>query len=288
PLYICFFPDGHIIFTDKLGELYAEYIVFAAGRSGGDFFAQWCRNHGVRMYNHNVDIGVRVELKSEIWKKISSIAYDPKICFKSEKYKDETRMFCFNDGGHVVIENTLGTKTVNGHAYADPELKSENSNFALLTSIKFSDPFNNPVEYVHMLANCANYISGGTVVVQRFGDLIKCCRTTPDKMEHSSVKPTLKAYPGDLSLCLPKRQLDSIIETIKKLDAIAPGTAEEDTLLYGIEGKYYSAMPSMTDFNINGYSNIFCCGDGSGITRSLAQAGASGLYVADKILSKLM
>ncbi len=135
-----------------------------------------------------------------------------------------------------------------------------------------------------MLANCANYISGGTIVVQRFGDLIRGCRTTPDKIELSSVKPTLKAYPGDLSLCLPKRQLDSIIETIKKLDSIAPGTADDDTLLYGIEGKYYSAVPSMNDFCIDGYSKIFACGDGSGITRSLAQAAANGLYIADKIL----
>ncbi len=279
-------PVSHHIFTDKTEVIFAEYIIFAVGRSGGNFFVEWCKNHGVKMSNNNVDIGVRVELKSEVWKKVSAIAYDPKIYYISEIYKDETRMFCFNDGGQVVIENTFDTKTVNGHAYSNPALKSENSNFALLTSIKFSEPFNNPVEYVHLLANCSNYISGGTVVVQRFGDLVRGCRTTLDKIEHSSVKPTLKAYPGDLSLCLPKRQLDSIIETIKKLDSIAPGTAADDTLLYGIEGKYYSAVPSMNDFFIDGYSKILACGDGSGITRSLAQAAANGLYIADKILLK--
>lgn len=277
-------PDNQLIFTDKSDKIFAEYVVFATGRSGGKFFGKWCKSQGVRMYNNKVDIGVRIELKSEVWEKISSIAYDPKIYYISEIYKDETRMFCFNERGQVVIENTFDAKTVNGHAYSNLKLKSENSNFALLTSIKFSEPFNNPVEYVHLLAKCANYIGDGTVVVQRFGDLIRGCRTTQDRIEQSSIKPTLKAYPGDLSLCLPKRQLDSIIETIKKLDSIAPGTADEDTLLYGIEGKYYSAIPSMNDFKIDGYSKIFAGGDGGGITRSLAQAAANGLYIADKII----
>ncbi len=277
-------PVSHLIISNIGDTIYAENIVFSTGRSGSLFFVDWCKNYGVNMCNNNVDIGVRVEVKSEIWKKISSIAYDPKIYYKSELYKDETRMFCFNYGGHVVIENTFGSKTVNGHAYSNPQLKSDNSNFALLTSIKFSQPFNNPVEYVHSLASCTNYISGGTAIVQRFGDLVQGCRTTAKKMEQSSVKPTLQAYPGDLSLCLPKRQLDSIIETIKRLDVIAPGTAGVDTLLYGIEGKYYSAVPAMKNFLIQGYSKIFACGDGSGITRSLAQAAANGLYVADQIL----
>lgn len=277
-------PNNHLIFTDKSDEIFAEYIVFATGRSGGKFFGKWCKDQEVRMYNNKVDIGVRIELKSEVWEKISSITYDPKIYYISEIYKDETRMFCFNERGQVVIENTFDSKTVNGHAYSSPRLKSENSNFALLTSIKLSEPFNNPIEYVHLLAKCANYISGGTVVVQRFGDLIRGSRTTQDKIELSSIKPTLKGYPGDLSLCLPKRQLDSIIETIKKLDLIAPGTANDDTLLYGIEGKYYSSIPSMNNFKINGYSKIFAGGDGSGITRSLAQAAANGLYIADSII----
>lgn len=283
------FPDSHLVFTDLFSEpIYAEHIVFAVGRSGGKFFSDWCSQYSVQTSNRNVDLGVRVELKSETWKNISTIAYDPKISYISEFYKDETRMFCFNEGGHVVMENTFGSKTVNGHAYQGLELKSENSNFALLTSIKLTEPFNNPIEYVNLIANSVNYISGGTVIVQRFGDLKAGCRTTTDKLANSSVKPTLAvAYPGDLSLSIPKRQLDSIIETIYRLDKIAPGTANDDTLLYGVEGKYYSSIPRINDFEIEGCSKIYACGDGSGITRSLAQAGANGLYISDKILNDI-
>lgn len=278
-------PDEHIVITNK-GNFLAEKIIFAVGRSGNSFLADWCRQYGVKTYNTNVDIGVRVELKDDVWKHISSIVYDPKISFISKQYKDETRMFCFNVGGQVVVENTYGTKTVNGHAYSSKNLKSDNCNFALLSSIKMSQPFNDPTEYIRHLASCANIISGNNVVVQRFGDLIKGKRTTEIKLKQSSVKPTLNAYPGDLSLCLPKRQLDNIIETLYQLDKIAPGTAGNDTLLYGIEGKYYSSIPDMIDFRIKGYENIYACGDGSGVTRSLAQAAANGLYVADKIIKE--
>ncbi len=282
-------PDSHLVYTEPSSELiFAEHIVFAVGRSGVKFFSAWCDRHSVQTFNHNVDLGVRVELKSEIWSNISAIAYDPKISYVSEFYKDETRVFCFNDGGHVVVENTFGSKTVNGHAYQDPNKKSENSNFALLTSIKLTEPFNNPIEYINLIADSVNYVSGGTVIVQRFGDLTAGCRTTKEKLSQSSVKPTLAvAYPGDLSLCMPKRQLDSIIETIYKLDKIAPGTANNDTLLYGVEGKYYSSIPLINDFEIGGCLKIYACGDGSGITRSLAQAGANGLYISDKILASI-
>jgi len=185
----------------------------------------------------------------------------------------------------VVVENTYDVMTVNGHAYSDPHLKTLNSNFALLVSIQFSEPFDKSVEYVRDLARCANYISSNNIVVQRFGDLIVGCRTTEEKLYHSSITPSLNAYPGDLSLCLPKRQLDSIIEMIYKLDKIAPGTASEDTLLYGIEGKYYSSFPEMKNFELVGYSSIYACGDGCGISRSLAQAAANGLILSDIIHS---
>ncbi len=264
-------------------NIYADIIVFAVGRSGNSFLQKWCERNDVKTTNRNVDIGVRVELKNSVWEKISAIAYDPKISYISKKYKDETRMFCFNPGGHVVVENTFGVKTVNGHAFADPKLQSDNCNFALLSSIKFTSPFNNPTEYIRNLVSCSNIISGDMVIVQRFGDLISGQRTTIDKLYNSSIKPTLDAYPGDLSLCLPKRQLDNIIETIYKLDEIAPGTAANDTLLYGIEGKYYSSKPKMEEFQLSGLPNIYACGDGSGVTRSLAQAAANGLYLADYI-----
>lgn len=280
-------PTTHLIYTESsTSPAFAKYIVFAVGRSGSKFFIDWCGRHSISTKNHNIDIGVRVELKAEIWKSITEITYDPKISYTSKFYKDETRVFCFNDSGHVVLENTFGAKTVNGHAYQDLELKTVNSNFALLTSIKLTEPFNNPIEYINSIAKNINYLSGGTVIVQRFGDLIMGMRTTPQKLANSSVKPTLsQAFPGDLSLCIPKRQLDSIIETIYQLDKIAPGTAHEDTLLYGLEGKYYSAAPCENNLEIDGCTQIYACGDGCGITRSLAQAGANGLYLADIILS---
>lgn len=280
-------PDTHLIYRESNNSpVFATHIVFAVGRSGSKFFSDWCHGHCITIENHNVDIGVRVELKAETWQSIAEIAYDPKISYTSKHYKDETRVFCFNDSGYVVLENTFGAKTVNGHAYQDLKLKTENSNFALLTSIKLTEPFNNPIEYINLIAKNVNCISGGTAIIQRFGDLIRGVRTTEEKLYESSIKPTLtQAYPGDLSLCIPKRQLDSIIETIYQLDKIAPGTAGEDTLLYGIEGKYYSAVPRANNLEIENCENIYACGDGCGITRSLAQAGANGLYLADRILT---
>lgn len=274
------------IIVNENKKIYAKKIVFAVGRSGSEFLFNWCKKNKIKTFNNNVDLGVRVELKSTIWDKITSIAYDPKIYYKSELYKDETRMFCFNVGGKVVLENTFEIKTVNGHAYKDE--KTENSNFALLSSIKLTEPFDEPLEYIKLFAKCVNKISNDTVIVQRYGDLKKGRRTTKERLDKSSVIPTLKvAYPGDISLCLPKRQLDNIMETIEKLDNIAPGTAGEDTLLYGIEGKYYSFIPKMEDFVIDGYDDIYACGDGCGATRSLAQAAANGLYLAEKIIEKL-
>jgi Uncharacterized FAD-dependent dehydrogenases len=273
----------HIVKSNNCENILAENIVFSVGRSGSSFLKNWCDKNNIEVENNNVDIGVRVELPSTIWEDISQKVYDPKISYRSKRYGDETRMFCFNEGGQVVTENTDGIKTVNGHAYADPSLKSENSNFALLSTIKFSEPFKKPIEYIKSIAGIANYISNGSVVVQRFGDLVNGHRTTQDNLKNTTVKPTLNAYPGDISLCIPKRQLDNIIETIEKLETIAPGTANYDTLLYGVECKYYSARPRVDDFELNGCSKIYACGDGAGFTRSLAQAAANGLYLADVI-----
>ena len=167
------------------------------------------------------------------------------------------------------------------------ERKTQNSNFALLSTINFTQPFNNPIEYARYVAGLANLISGGGIMVQRLGDLRNGRRTDAHRLMQSSTVPTLDAVPGDLSLCMPKRQLDNIIETLDALDDIAPGTSNYDTLLYGVECKYYSARPQCTDFAIEGCSNIYAIGDGAGFTRSLSQAAANGLYVADKILHKL-
>ena len=265
-------------------EYSADKIIFAVGRAGSRWFNQWANTHGVTMSNTQVDIGVRVECDALIWDHFSKKIYEPKILYRSKQYGDITRMFCFNDRGYVVTENTDGVLTVNGHAYKDKTKKSKNSNFALLTSIDFAQPFYEPIEYARSIAALANKISGGSVLVQRYGDLLRNRRTNETRLRNGMVQPTLKATPGDLSLCMPKRQLDDIIETIGALNHVAPGIANEDTLLYGIECKYYSARPNCHDFQLDDYPGIYAIGDGAGFTRSLSQAAASGLMVADGII----
>jgi len=261
-------------------------VIFAVGRAGSRGFRKWCDKNAIISKNNQVDIGVRVELPSMVWEDFSKEIYEPKILYRSKAYGDSTRMFCFNERGHVVTENTDGVLTVNGHSYKDEAKKSSNSNFALLSTVRFTEPFNEPIEYARDVAALANKISGGTVLVQRLGDLEAGRRTDPKRLKESRVQPTLQAVPGDLSLCIPKRQLDNIIETLHALDKVAPGTANYDTLLYGVECKFYSARPECTDFELNDAKNIYAIGDGAGFTRSLSQAGANGLIVADIICEK--
>ncbi len=270
---------------DKNGSymLTADNIIFAVGRVGSRFFTEWCTKNNIPLQNNQVDIGVRVELPALIWQDFSSKIYEPKLFYRSKGYGDTTRMFCFNEKGHVVTENTSGILTVNGHAYLDKARKTNNSNFALLSTIRFTQPFRDPIEYARHVAKLANLISGSNVLVQRLGDLRAGRRTDEKRLAQSTTRPTLGAVPGDLSLCLPKRQLDNILETLEALDKIAPGTNNYDTLLYGIECKYYSARPACDDFAIEGCSGIYAIGDGAGFTRSLSQAAANGLYVADKL-----
>lgn len=265
----------------------ADNIIFAVGRVGSKFLQEWCKHNNIKTTNNQVDVGVRVELPAIVWEDFAKRIYEPKIWHLSKQYGDMTRMFCFNDRGSVVTENTGGIITVNGHSYRGEERKTENSNFALLSTQKFTTPFREPIEYARHVASLANLISGDGILVQRFGDLINGRRTTEERLKRSTTIPTLAAIPGDLSLCLPKRQLDNIIETIYALDKIAPGTANYDTLLYGIECKYYSARPVADEFEIEGCEGIFAIGDGAGFTRSLAQAAANGLFVADKIVKKI-
>lgn len=263
-----------------------DKVVFAVGRAGARSFRNWCEQNDIACKNNQVDIGVRVELPSMVWEHFSKVIYEPKIYYKSGHYGDITRMFCFNERGHVVTENTDGVLTVNGHSYKDEAKKSTNSNFALLSSTFFTEPFNEPVEYARYVASLANKISGGSVLVQRLGDLESGRRTTESRLKQSTVRPTLSAVPGDLSLCMPKRQLDNIIETLHALEQVAPGTANYDTLLYGVECKFYSARPDSDHFEINKAPGIYALGDGAGFTRSLSQAAANGLIVADRIWRK--
>lgn len=281
--------DTFIINTEDNANFTVDKVVFAVGRVGSKFFTNWCNKNNIKLTNNQVDIGVRVELPSMIWEDFEKKIYEPKIIYRSKQYGDITRMFCFNGRGEVVTENTNGILTVNGHAYKAEERKTKNTNFALLSTIRFTQPFNEPIEYARHVASLANMVSGGSVIVQRLGDLENGRRTDEARLRQSTVKPTLKsAVAGDLSLCMPKRQLDNIIETLHALDNIAKGTANYDTLLYGVECKYYSARPETTNkFELINMPNVYAIGDGAGFTRSLSQAAAQGLMVADNIVSDM-
>ena len=276
--------DLYELLSQNNNSYFAKQVVLATGRNGTDFIQKICSHYHISTSSNAVDLGVRVEMKDDIWREFSSKIYEPKILYKTKTFEDKTRMFCFNQGGIVSSENNDGIISVNGHSFA--EKKTENCNFAILSSIHFTEPFNNPTEYAKSFAQMANIIGDGNVLVQRFGDLIRGRRTNAHRLAQSTVRPTLNATPGDLSLVLPYRILTNIIETIYALNTVAPGCANDDTLLYGVEAKYYSIKPKHDkDFQI--YNNIYLIGDGSGICRGLSQSGAMGLYVADKILDKL-
>lgn len=274
---------NHIEFTCKK-------IIIATGRAGGKFLTNFCNNYNIPISSNKVDIGVRVEMKDSIWEEFSNKIYEPKILYKTPTFWDNTRMFCFNKQGFVASESNNNIITANGHSYGDLNKKSENCNFAILSSIKFTEPFDSPIEYCENISKLANDIGNNNVLVQRFGDLIRGRRTTEERLSQSKVIPTLKATPGDIGLVLPYRVLTNIIETIYALDRVAKGTADDDTLLYACESKYYSVKPNMTkEFKLKNEKkefDVYCIGDGSGITRGLSQAGAMGLYVADCILKE--
>lgn len=265
-------------------SLEAIKVVVATGRSGADFVKKVCKDFNVEVEARAVDIGVRVEMPDLIWKKFSDKIYEPKIHYRTKTFGDSCRMFCFNQGGLVSAENNHGVITANGHSYADKSKKTKNCNFAVLSSTHFTEPFNQPTEYAESIARMANMIGAGNVIVQRLGDLREGRRTTEHRLSQSTTQPTLKATPGDLSLVLPHRILTNIVETLDALDKVAPGTANPDTLLYGVESKYYSLKPKHNK-NFELVDGLYLIGDGSGVCRGLSQSGAMGLYVADCIVA---
>lgn len=263
----------------------AKKVIVATGRGGADFVKSVCKEFNIETEANSVDVGVRVEMKDIIWKEFSSQIYEPKILYKTKTFEDRCRMFCFNQGGIVSAENNRGIITANGHSFADPAKKTENCNFAILSSIHFTEPFDQPTEYAENVSRMANMIGNGNVVVQRFGDLIRGRRTNEHRLSQNTVRPTLKATAGDISLVLPHRILTNIIETIYALDKVAPGTANDDTLLYGCESKYYSLKPKHNQ-NFEVSDGLYMSGDGSGICRGLSQSAAMSLYIADKICGR--
>ena len=234
-----------------------------------------------------MDVGGRGALPATVVVHSTDVGYESKLVYRTKQYGDSVRTFCMNPYGHVVAENVEGINTVNGHSYSDPKLQSRNTNFALLVSNRFTQPFNEPYRYGKHIASLSNMLAGG-VLVQRFGDLVSGIRTNEHRLAKSFVRPTLTAaVPGDLSLALPKRQLDDIIEMIYALDKLAPGTANYDTLLYGAEVKFYSARIALSHQLETALPGFFAVGDGAGVTRGLAQAGASGVKAARVVAERL-
>ena len=266
----------------KSGVYTCKTCVISVGRSGSKWMERVCKELEIPTKSNRVDIGVRVELPAEVFSHLTDELYESKIVYRTEKYGDRVRTFCMNPKGAVVNENTNGIITVNGHSYEDPARQTENTNFALLVAKHFSEPFKDSNGYGESIARLSNMLGGG-VIVQRFGDLIRGQRSTPKRIEESFVTPTLNATPGDLSLVLPKRILDGIIEMIYALDKVAPGTANDDTLLYGVEVKFYNMEVAVDQHLETRYPGLYIIGDGSGITHSLSHASASGVHVARTI-----
>ena len=275
--------DGGYAVHCKDAVYTCEKCIISAGRSGSKWMEKVCRELDIPTKSNRVDIGVRVELPAAVFSHLTDELYESKIVYRTKQYGDKVRTFCMNPKGAVVNENTNGIITVNGHSYEDPAKQTDNTNFALLVAKHFSEPFKDSNGYGESIARLSNMLGGG-VIVQRFGDLIRGKRSTPSRIAESFVTPTLNATPGDLSLVLPKRILDGIIEMIYALDKVAPGTANDDTLLYGVEVKFYNMEVEVDEHLQCRYDGLYIIGDGSGITHSLSHASASGIHVAREIV----
>lgn len=274
--------DGYTV-SAKDAEYACRKCIVSVGRSGSKWMENACEDLEIPTKSNRVDIGVRVELPAVIFSHLTDELYESKIVYRTEKFEDNVRTFCMNPYGIVVNENTNGIVTVNGHSYDSPDLRTENTNFALLVAKHFSEPFKDSNGYGESIARLSNMLGGG-VIVQRFGDLVRGRRSNQKRIEEGLVTPTLSATPGDLSLVLPKRILDGIMEMIYALDKIAPGTANDDTLLYGVEVKFYNMEVELDENLQSRYPGLYIIGDGSGVTHSLSHASASGVYVARHIL----
>ena len=273
------------VVVNKKEKIAADVVVFAPGRDGSIILERIMEKHRVPMHNTQVDIGVRVETSNLIMDEINKNLYEGKLVLQTS-VGTSVRTFCSNPSGHVVVENDHNVILANGHAYRDTKYGSNNTNFALLVSTTFKEPFKQPNEFAHTISSLANKLSCGTVIVQKYGDIKKGRRSTDKRIKEGWIRPTLKeAVPGDLTLCLPYKTMKSIIEMIEALNKVTPGIANDDTLLYGVEAKFYSAHPDINNkLMVKKIKNLYVGGDGAGITRGLAQAAACGVYIARNIL----
>jgi uncharacterized FAD-dependent dehydrogenase len=273
--------------TTADGRTYdAKQVIAAVGREGSSWLSGEAKRLGLSLQKNPVDIGVRVELPAHIMKDITDIAYEGKFIYSSRRFRDRVRTFCMNPYGEVVKEYSEGIYSVNGHSYKNR--KTENTNFALLVSTDFTKPFDDPISYGRYIAGLANLLGGG-VIIQRLGDLKMGRRSTPERIAESSVRPTLEdSTPGDLSFVLPYRHLHNITEMLEALDNVAPGVNSGDTLLYGVEVKFYSMKLKLTSGLETEMKNLYAAGDGAGVTRGLIQASISGVVAAREVLRKRM
>lgn len=283
--------DGsHIIKGIKLKngeEISAEKVVIVPGRDGSKWLTEVMKKRRLKTTTNQVDIGVRVETSDIVMEEINKHLYEGKFVFNTS-VGTKVRTFCSNPSGHVVVENHSGIMTANGHAYKDPKLGSPNTNFALLVSHQFSEPFDKPNEYAHEVSRLANMLSHGGVIVQKYGDILKGRRSTDTRIKEGFLEPTLKeAVPGDLGLVLPYNTMKSLIEMVEALNHVTPGIASEHTLFYGVEAKFYSARPKLNEHFESEISGLYLGGDGAGITRGLAQASACGVWIARDIVKKV-
>lgn len=269
--------------TSEGEEVLADNVVVAPGREGADWLAGEMERLGISVQNNQVDIGLRVEVPAAVLEPLTTDLYEPKLHYFTRRFEDRVRVFCMNPYGQVCVERYGEVLTVNGHSYADQ--RTDNSNFALLASTTFTEPFKEPIAYGKYIARLANLLGEG-ILVQRLGDLLSGRRSTPRRISRSTVAPTLPdATPGDLSFALPYRYISDILEMLEALDGLCPGLYKRDTLLYGVEVKFYSSRPSLGADLQSEIPGLYAIGDGAGITRGLVQASASGIVAARSILS---
>lgn len=267
-------------------KIKARYVISGPGRQGAEWFQRESKRLGLTLLNNMVDIGVRVEVSNKSVEHITKHIYESKLVYRTPTFNDTIRTFCMNPGGEVVLENTDGLITVNGHSYSDPSKRTENTNFALLVSQQFTEPFDEPLSYGRSIARLANMLGKGALV-QRLGDLRRGRRSTSQRIAQGGLRVTLmSATPGDLSLALPHRYIVDIVEMLQAMDKIAPGVGSDDTLLYGVEVKFYSSRLKLTNSLETEIPNLFAIGDGAGVTRGLAQASTSGIIVAREIIRR--
>lgn len=276
------------VVTEDGESFYAPEIVVGVGREGSGWFAGICKKHGIETRNGTVDVGVRVEVRDEIMKELNEKLYEAKLVYYTPTFDDKVRVFCTNPSGEVATEYyDDGLAVVNGHAYKSRDMKTNNTNFALLVSKNFTEPFRSPIEYGKHIARLGNMLSGGKILLQRYGDFRRGRRTTDERLVRNNIVPTLKdAVPGDLSLVFPHRIMVAIDEMIQALDKVTPGIASDETLLYGVEVKFYSNKVVVNQEFETTLPGLRTMGDGASITRGLQQASANGLWVARCILEK--